>query len=109
MGQALNEPAKPEVQLPGNLTAETLLPWNYENDYLAPLIPLAKARNQEATANLAAQHFRPAESSTTSTPSVRQSALHYLVVLRSSPMLRPVARAIPKQWQTRVKNWLLKP
>jgi len=37
---------------------------------------------------------------------LKHGALNVLVRLRSAPVLRQVARAIPLRWQTRVKTWL---
>ena len=36
----------------------------------------------------------------------KSAALRALVRLRTSPVLAPLARAIPPRWQARVKNWL---
>jgi hypothetical protein len=38
----------------------------------------------------------------------RRQALSLLLRLRSAPLLRSLAQAIPLRWQTRVKSWLVR-
>lgn len=75
--------------------------WTYETGYLADMAPAPLAPAQVSLAFL--QAHQPV-----STPAqeTRSKALQTLVWLRSLPLLRGVARCIPRHWQTRVKNWL---
>lgn len=75
--------------------------WAYATGYLAGMAPAPLAPAQVSLAFL--QAHQP-----TSTPAqeTRSKALQALVWLRSLPLLRGVARCIPRHWQTRVKNWL---
>lgn len=74
--------------------------WNYRSDYLAGIRPAAHAPLPGAAA-LARYRAQPSAASAT-----RTGALGALVYLRSLPLLRGVARAVPAHWQRRVKNWL---
>ena len=79
-------------------------PWSYDTDYFEglPALPaspmpdefLDRHRPGQAT-GLAAQK-----------KGLKQAALTSLVHLRSARVFRGVARAIPLQWQRRVKGWL---
>lgn len=83
---------------------QRIKPWSYDTEYfeglqVLPASPmpdefLASHRPGQAT-GLAGQK-----------KGLKQAALSSLVHLRSSRALRGVARAIPLQWQRRVKGWL---
>lgn len=76
--------------------------WHYRSDYLKG-IPAAKASDLMPleAAVLAKYIVRP-----TTADAARSGALGALAYLRSLPLLRGVARAIPAPWQRRVKSWL---
>ncbi|MFN7042966.1 MAG: methyltransferase domain-containing protein [Acidovorax temperans] len=86
-------PAQPEPETP---------PWNYRSDYLKDL-PQAQAWELHPLTAAALTSFQPLP---TSAEGARSGALGALVYLRSLPVLQSVARAIPVQWQRRVKTWL---
>ncbi|THU01499.1 methyltransferase domain-containing protein [Lampropedia puyangensis] len=99
-----------EPPLPAHLVAhaQTWGHWSYANEYL----PKATARDAHGVAQGAqavAQCVASAEHRSVSqqvADGVRGQVLQQLVRLRSLPLLRPVARAIPPQVQARVKSWL---
>lgn len=76
--------------------------WIYERDYLAglPALPATDAPPLTAAA-LAAWLPQPGADAV-----VKTGLLGVLVRLRSLPLLRSVARAVPAHWQQRVKTWL---
>ena len=76
--------------------------WNYRNDYLLGLAP-AQAANTPLPSADTLTRYRAQPSAASAT---RSGALGALVYLRSLPLLRGVARAVPAHWQRRVKNWL---
>ena len=69
------------------------------NDYRVGLAPAQAANTPLPSADTLAR-YRAQPSAT------RSGALGALVYLRSLPLLRGVARAVPAHWQRRVKNWL---
>lgn len=77
-------------------------PWNYRDDYLVGITP-ANAVDVPFLSTPALARY---QAQSTATHAARSSALVALVYLRSLPLLRGVARAIPAHWQRRVKNWL---
>ena len=81
--------------------------WSYERDYLAnlPVAPLPPADQTTPMADLMVRQEKHS-AGTIQRPHPKQKLLSTLVRLRSAPVLRSVARAIPLRWQTRVKNWL---
>jgi GT2 family glycosyltransferase/2-polyprenyl-3-methyl-5-hydroxy-6-metoxy-1,4-benzoquinol methylase/glycosyltransferase involved in cell wall biosynthesis len=81
--------------------------WSYERDYLAQLPPAQTPPSHHAKP-MADLMLRQNQHSASAAhpPSFKQNLLDTLVQLRSAPVLRTVARAIPLRWQTRVKNWL---
>ena len=81
--------------------------WSYERDYLAnlPVAPLPQADQTTPMADLMVRQEKHS-AGTIQRPHPKQKLLSTLVRLRSAPVLRSVARAIPLRWQTRVKNWL---
>lgn len=114
-----NPPAR--LQRPANQAAFDSQPWNYQQDYLQPLLEnpylvqiRQQSRHQPAGGNShrgVVQYFlqaAPAAPAATA-QGLRGTVLQSLARLRSAAALRPIVRAIPRQWQTRVKNWLLKP
>jgi hypothetical protein len=83
---------------------QRIKPWSYEADYFdgLPALPASPmpeevlARHRPGQATGLAGHRK----------GLKQAALSSLVHLRSAPVFRGVARAIPLQWQRRVKGWL---
>lgn len=77
--------------------------WRYERDYLAGLAaPAAPSHAIPLTAEaLAAWLPQPGADAR-----VKTGLLGLLAWLRSLPLLRRVARAVPAHWQQRVKTWL---
>ncbi|MDR1969711.1 MAG: glycosyltransferase, partial [Burkholderiaceae bacterium] len=75
----------------------------YTGPYLDGL-PAAAAETI-TVADLAAHQPTPSPGIVTG---AKGSALGLLARLRTQPLLRPLARAIPAHWQTRMKNWLVK-
>lgn len=91
--------------------------WDYRSDYIKPLGSgpehTSPVQQQETSAIAPPAHIatrflsaRPVQPIAPA-QGLRNTALQYLARLRSSSALRPIARAIPKHWQTRCKNWLL--
>jgi O-antigen biosynthesis protein len=84
---------------------EHMVDWDYHRDYLFGVVPLPSAGDLN-------DDFLRAHQSTGdpglagAVQGAKRRLLPALVRLRSSPWLRPVARAIPLRWQTRVKSWL---
>lgn len=81
---------------------QRIKPWSYDGEYFAGLQVLPAS---PLPAELLAQH-RPGQASSGPRKGLKQAALSSLVQLRSTPLLRALARAIPMQWQRRVKGWL---
>ena len=75
--------------------------WAYGSDYLTDIAPPPAAPD-----HLSLEFLQAHLPTQTAIQETRSSALQMLVWLRSLPLLRGVARAIPRHWQTRVKNWL---
>ena len=77
--------------------------WNYQSNYLKDLPPAPPTVDTPplTVAALAAFQAQP-----TAAEGARSGTLSALVYLRSLPLLRDVARAIPAPWQRRVKMWL---
>lgn len=76
-------------------------PWAYATEYVQGMAPAPLAPAHVSLAFLVAHMPAPTPAQET-----RSRALQTLVWLRSLPLLRGVARCIPRHWQTRVKNWL---
>ncbi|TXH36512.1 MAG: glycosyltransferase, partial [Burkholderiaceae bacterium] len=89
-------PAAPAVPMPATP------PRDYRSDYLQglPTTPAASTPPLH-TADLARWQPQP-----TAASGARSGALNALVYLRSLPLLRSVARAIPARWQRQAKSWL---
>ena len=79
----------------------TATAWAYVTDYVNGMAPAPLAPNQVSLDFLQAHMPAPTPAQET-----RSRALQTLVWLRSLPLLRGVARCIPRHWQTQVKNWL---
>ena len=75
--------------------------WAYGCDYLTDIAPPPAAPD-----HLSLEFLQAHLPTQTAIQETRSSALQMLVWLRSLPLLRGVARAIPRHWQTKVKNWL---
>ena len=80
-------------------------PWDYARDYLHGIVALP------GTGALSDEFLRAHQSTNDpglagAVQGVKRGLLPLLVQLRSSRLLKPVARAIPLRWQTRVKSWL---
>ncbi|MBI3343679.1 MAG: methyltransferase domain-containing protein [Gammaproteobacteria bacterium] len=85
--------------------------FSYQSDYLVASsspIPDTETREHPET-DISLQKFAYPKSH--HTPSHASAAkgklLQLIIVLRSAPLLRSVAKRIPVPWQTRVKTWLL--
>jgi O-antigen biosynthesis protein len=77
--------------------------WSYQGEYLQglPVLPQAALPRDSLVKH------RPGQTGAAgSATGLRQLALDALVRLRSAPLLRGAARAIPQRWQRRVKTWL---
>ena len=93
------QPPMPPTALHAHGDAST---WNYRSDYFAGMTPTqAHGIPLPSTDTLANYRAQPSAASAT-----RSGALRAIVYLRSLPLLRGVARAVPAHWQRRVKNWL---
>lgn len=92
---------------PGLKSAQQHVPdaplWNYHSDYRKELLPVSPSVD---TPPLTAAALAAYKSPTTTAEGARSGALSTLVYLRSLPLLRDVARAVPARWQLRVKSWL---
>lgn len=75
--------------------------WAYTTDYVQGMAPAPLAPAHVSLDFLQAHMPAPTPAQET-----RSKALQALVWLRSLPLLRGVARCIPRHWQTQVKNWL---
>ena len=75
--------------------------WAYTTDYVQGMAPAPLAPTHVSLDFLQAHMPAPTPAQET-----RSKALQALVWLRSLPLLRGVARCIPRHWQTQVKNWL---
>lgn len=78
-------------------------PWHYRNDYLASVRATPSAAMPLKLDHAALARYQPQPAASTA---ARSGALNALIYLRSLPVLRGVARAIPSHWQRRVKSWL---
>ncbi len=99
--------SKPPAVLPISTSSldERIGDWDYHRDYLHGIAALT------GTTDLSDEFLRAHQS--TGDPGLagavqgaKRRLLPALVRLRSSPWLKPIARAIPLRWQTRVKSWL---
>jgi O-antigen biosynthesis protein len=98
---------KPAPVLPITVTSadEQIGQWDYHRDYLRGVVALTSSVDLN-------DDFLRAHQSTGdpglagAVQGAKRRLLPALVRLRSSALLRPVARAIPLRWQTRVKSWL---
>lgn len=80
--------------------------WSYERDYLQGVA--ARPPAVALDTSLLATHVpgrRPGAQH--QARQLKHLALSALVGLRASPLLRSVARRVPRHWQTRVKTWLV--
>lgn len=98
---------KPNTVLP--LIASTkdgqIASWDYKQDYLRGIVALP------GTGDLSDEFLRAHQSTADpglagAVQGMKRGLLPLLVRLRSSRLLKPVARALPLRWQTRVKSWL---
>lgn len=95
-------PAPPTPAMAHNNSSSNLGDqWAYTSNYLTDIAP-APTAPQRLSLDFLQAHL-PAQ---TASQETRSRALQVLVWLRSLPLLRGVARAIPRHWQTQVKNWL---
>jgi glycosyltransferase involved in cell wall biosynthesis len=102
-------PTPPQLE-PG--TGLTATGWSYASHYL----PLPKSASpQSAPTPLPSPQWLHTHRPGQVQPGLqglatgmRRRALSGLVRLRSAPVLRPLAQAIPLRWQTRVKSWLVR-
>ncbi len=88
----------------------TAAPWSYLTDYLSNQHALAAADVPVTTAAgtpVALAFIQAHLQQVTTAQQARSRAVNVLARLRSLPVLRGVARRIPKHLQTRVKNWLM--
>jgi methionine biosynthesis protein MetW len=92
-------PAQPPLP-PTGIPPQT--PWSYRSDYLAGITPAHPVTTPLPNPATLAR-YRPQP---TASAASRSEVLNALVYLRSLPVLRSVARAIPAQWQRQVKSWL---
>lgn len=83
---------------------ERIKPWAYETEYLRGL--QAKPPAALPADFLLEHRAGGARESQAQSKALKRAALSSLVHLRSSKGLRSLARAIPLQWQRRVKSWL---
>ncbi|WP_291517000.1 methyltransferase domain-containing protein [Acidovorax sp.] len=82
-----------------SITRDDSEPWHYRSGYL----PRVTARNAELLSQEFIRTHQPAFSQPDGAKSV---VLNGLVRLRSMPVLRSLAKAIPPHLQRQVKNWL---
>ena len=80
---------------------------DYRRDYLPPATP-APFPPDEVLRRLWDRHQRHRPLQQSPTRRWRAIALRWLIQLRCSPMLRPLARRIPPPLQRNVKRWLLR-
>jgi hypothetical protein len=80
---------------------QTTSTWSYTTNYMLGMsaTPLSPAQTSLEFIRAHMPVLTPAQET-------RSKALQTLVWLRSMPLLRGVARCIPRHWQTQVKNWL---
>jgi O-antigen biosynthesis protein len=83
---------------------QRIKPWSYDADYFEGIRALPPS---ELPDDILLRH-RPADVKglPAQKKGLKRAALTSLVHLRSAPALRALARAIPMQWQRRVKGWL---
>jgi len=77
--------------------------WSYDHDYLQGMPTPGAAPQGAALGPDALGRYLPQPSTQAA---AKSNALAALAWLRSLPLLRGMARAIPAHWQRRVKNWL---
>lgn len=98
MNYANAQPPEPPLGAPAKAVN-----WSYERDYLTGLRP---AQTENAATMLSAAHLAQFVRQPNATNAVKSGLLGALVWLRSLPLLRRMARAVPAQWQRRIKNRL---
>jgi GT2 family glycosyltransferase/2-polyprenyl-3-methyl-5-hydroxy-6-metoxy-1,4-benzoquinol methylase/glycosyltransferase involved in cell wall biosynthesis len=98
------EPPMPYLHAPAHDVDPLIGAWSYEADYLREV--QARPMTVLDAAFLRSQRTGRAEGLERQRQRLKHGALNVLVRLRSAPVLRQVARAIPLRWQTRVKTWL---
>jgi hypothetical protein len=98
---------KPNTVLPliASTTDGQIASWDYRQDYLRGIVALP------GTGDLSDEFLRAHQSTADpgfagAVQGMKRGLLPLLVRLRSSRLLKPVARALPLRWQTRVKSWL---
>lgn len=97
----------PPTVLPGKSVAAE---FSYQSDYLVAGLPHPDTETREhSETHISLQRFAyPKNHHTPSHASAAKGRLlQFILVLRSAPLLRRVAKRIPVPWQTRVKTWLL--
>lgn len=81
--------------------------WSYGTDYLSEFTTYqAVVVSEVSCSHLQADRLKAYLPQPTSVDITKSGALSVLVYLRSLPLLRHVAQAVPAHWQRRVKNWL---
>ena len=89
------------------VTGATAAPWNYLTDYLIKQPAPNASATTAADMSIALAFIQAHLPQATTAQQARSRAVNVLARLRSLPVLRGVARRIPKHLQTRVKNWLM--
>ena len=89
------------------VTGATAAPWNYLTDYLIKQPAPNASATTAAGMSIALAFIQAHLPQATTAQQARSRAVNVLARLRSLPVLRGVARRIPKHLQTRVKNWLM--
>jgi hypothetical protein len=95
------KPVERAVAVLSHAAGATDTGWAYTKDYVHGMATAPLTSAQVPLDFLLAHMPTPTPAQET-----RSKALQTLVWLRSLPLLRGVARSIPRHWQTQVKNWL---
>jgi O-antigen biosynthesis protein len=86
----------------------TATSWSYVTDYLTDSASMYSVDTKAVNSPVPLAFIRAHLPQATATQQARSRAVNVLARLRSLPLLRGVARRIPKHWQMRVKSWLLR-
>ena len=98
---ASGRPPRPPIYLSDHSDAP-VSGWSYEDDYFRGLAPQSSSiAPLELVHNFSHEHH-------TAISSLKKTALLTLLRLRSAKGLRRIAKAVPHQWQGRIKGWLRK-
>ena len=92
----------PTLPAPPPTHVATQASWSYRQSYLEGA-SLARPSPPVQLEHATLARYRPRH---TATSASRSDLLSALMHLRSLPVLRGIAQAIPAHWQRRVKNWL---